>query len=134
MGCKSSVAQPSVLDCLSWIDLENYENMHNLVAAVMQSLPTVVLNSVLFSLGNKPSHGLFLSNTLFVTSIVASCLAMLKCLAMMLWEAHTRSVSPLAHVFSVASGKTLRAEPEVVGRQESQVVSLTQQESSVLPK
>ena len=123
-----------VTDSLSWIDLENYETMHNLIAAVMQSLPTVVLNSVLFSLGNKPSHGLFLSNTLFVTSIVASCLAMLKCLALMLWEAHTRSVSPLAHLLSVTSGKTLRAEAEELGRQDSQVVSLTQQQSCSVPR
>ena len=65
---------------LGWVDLENYENMHNLVAAVFQSLPTVILNSVLFSLGNKPSHGIFLSNKLFVAAIVASCLAMLRCL------------------------------------------------------
>ena len=35
----------------SWVD---YESMHNLIAACLQSLPTAILNSVLFSLGNKP--------------------------------------------------------------------------------
>ena len=44
---------------LSWVDPESYESMHNFVAAVFQSLPTVILNSVLFSAGNKPSHGIF---------------------------------------------------------------------------
>lgn len=106
-----AVPQPiaHVMDTLNWVDLDDYETMHNLVAAILQSLPTVVLNSVLYSSGNKPSHGLFLSDTLFITSIVASCLAMLKCLACMLWEAHVRSVSPLAHVFHISSGKTLQA-------------------------
>ncbi len=41
----------------SWVDLENYKSMHTLIAACLQSLPTVVLNSTLLSLGNKPSHG-----------------------------------------------------------------------------
>ena len=44
----------------SWIDLDGYEGMRNVVAAFLQSLPTVILNSVLFALGNKPSHGIFL--------------------------------------------------------------------------
>ena len=58
---------------LSHVDLEAYESMHNLIAGVLQSLPTVILNSILYASGNKPSHGIFLSDTLFLAAIVASC-------------------------------------------------------------
>ena len=92
---------------LSWVDLENYEDMHNLVAAVFQSLPTVILNSVIFSLGNSPSNGIFLSNGLFVTSVVASCLAMLKCVTIVTWQAYRQDVSAPRHVCSLLIGKSL---------------------------
>ena len=58
--------------------LNCYEGMHNLVAAFLQSLPTVNLNSVLLALGNKSSHGVVFPNGLFIAAIVASCLAMLR--------------------------------------------------------
>ena len=92
---------------LGWVDLESYESMHNLIAAVLQSLPTVVLNSVIFSLGNKPSHGIFLSNSLFITAIIASCLAMLKTLTAILWQAFRQTVHPVRHAASLVIGRTL---------------------------
>jgi len=92
---------------LQWVDLEGYESMHNLIAAVLQSVPTVILNSVLFSLGNKPSHGLFLSNTLFVAAIAASCLAILKCLIVVLWQAFRSCVNPIRLAVSLILGQTL---------------------------
>ena len=92
---------------LRWVDLEGYESMHNLIAAVLQSLPTVILNSVLFSVGNKPSHGLFLSNRLFVAAIAASCLAILKCLIVVLWQAFRSCVNPIRLAFSLIVGQTL---------------------------
>ena len=92
---------------LSWIDLEDYESMHNLVAAVCQSLPTIILNSVLFSLGNKPSHGIFLSNKLFLAAIIASFLPMLKCLVVVLWQAFTGKVAVFRYMFSLPIGHTL---------------------------
>ncbi len=91
----------------SWIDLENYESMHNLIAAFLQSMPTVILNSVVFSLGNKPSHGIFLSSGLFVTAIIASCLAMLKCLIVILWQSSHSKLNPFRHAASLVVGKTL---------------------------
>ena len=106
--CRAVQCLPAgAIGSLSWIDLDNCETMHNLIAAGLQSLPTAVLNSVLYSLGNKPSHGIFLSDTLFVASVVASCLAMLKSLALIFWEAHTRSVNVTSHVRSVVTGQTL---------------------------
>ena len=97
---------------LAWVDLESYENMHNLIAAIWQSLPTVILNSVLFSLGNKPSHGVFLSGRLFVAAIIASCLAMLKGLFVVLWEAHRFHTNPIVYTAQLAAGNLL-AGPEV---------------------
>ena len=91
----------------SWVDLENYEGMHNLIAAFLQSMPTVILNSIVFSLGNKPSHGIFLSSGLFVTAIVASCLAMLRCLVVILFQAFRNKVHPARHAASLLGGKTL---------------------------
>lgn len=92
---------------MSWVDLENYEGMHNLIAACLQSLPTVILNSVVFCLGNKPNHGIFLSTGLFVTAIVASCLAILKCLVVILWQASRGNTNPFRHFAALVFGKTL---------------------------
>ena len=91
----------------TWIDLDNFERMHNTVAAVLQSFPTVVLNSVLFSLGNKPSHGIFLSTRLFVSAIIASYLAMLKCVVVVLWHAQRQKVQPVWYAANVLAGNTL---------------------------
>ena len=110
-----------------WVNLENYESMHNLIAAVLQSLPTVVLNSVIFSLGNKPSHGIFLSSGLFVTAIVASCLAMLKCLVVVLWQAYRGKVHPMQHAATLIVGTTLAGSRVSSTGQNSTVELLIQQ-------
>jgi len=92
---------------LGYVDLEAYESMHNLVAGVFQSLPTVILNSILYASGNKPSHGIFLSDTLFLAAIVASCLAMLKCLIVTLWQAFREEVNPVRHALNVVKGQAM---------------------------
>ena len=92
---------------LSWVDLDEYEDMHNLIAAAFQSLPTVILNSVIYALGNRPSNGIYLSDGLFVTSVVASCLAILKCLIVILWQAYKHETTAAGHIGSVVVGKTL---------------------------
>ena len=97
---------------LKWLDLEDYEDMHNLIAAAFQSLPTVILNSALFALGNKPSHGEFFSTGLFINALLASALAVLKSLVVILWKAYARRESVFAMTFSVATGKTLVAESD----------------------
>ena len=81
--------------------------MHNLIAACLQSLPTVIVNSILFSLGNNPSHGIFLSSNLFLAAIVASFLVMLKTLMELLWQASRRDMHPVRHAASLVVGKTL---------------------------
>lgn len=114
---------------LGWVDLESYESMHNLIAAVLQSLPTVVLNSVIFSLGNKPSHGNFLSNGLFLTAIIASCLAMLKSLTVILWQSSRQTVHHVRHAASLVIGKTLAGKPiETSGTRQNSAVELLAQQ------
>jgi len=98
---------------LSWVDPESYESMHNFVAAVFQSLPTVILNSVLFFAGNKPSHGIFLSSELFLAAVVASCLAMLRVLVVTLWQSFRHSAGVFRYVASLVIGKTLAGKEEV---------------------
>lgn len=100
---------------LGWVDLKSYERMHNTVAAVLQSFPTVLLNSVLFSLGNKPSHGVFLSTGLFVSAIIASYLAMLKCLVVVLWHAQKERINPAAYAVSLLAGNTLGGKATMPG-------------------
>ena len=92
---------------LNWVDLEQYESMHNLIAAVFQSLPTVILNSVLFSLGNRPSHGMFFSDSLFVVAVIASCLAMLKVLIVFLWQAYSNNIQPVRYLLHLVPGRSL---------------------------
>ena len=104
---------------LSWIELDSYEDMHNLIAALCHSLPTVILNSILFSLGNKPSQGLFLSGKLFIAAIIASCLAMLKSLSMVLRGAHKSRINPFVYTFDLAIGSSLAGEhPQPVAQVE----------------
>ena len=93
-----------------WIDLDSYDSMHNLVAAVCQSLPTVILYSVLFFLGNEPSHGLFLSTGLFIVAIIASCLAVLKVLVVTLWEASEAKANPAKYAAKLFLGTMLAVE------------------------
>lgn len=100
---------------LGWIDLNNYERMHNTVAALLQSFPTVLFNSVLFSLGNKPSHGIFLSTGLFVAAIIASYLAMLKCVVVVLWHAQKETINPVTYGISLIAGSTLEGETTMPG-------------------
>ena len=92
---------------LGWIDLNHYERMHNTVAALLQSFPTVLLNSVLFALGSKPDHGIFLSTDLFVAAIIASYLAMLKCLVVVLWHAQKEKINPITYAMGLLAGNTL---------------------------
>ena len=114
---------------LGWVDLESYESMHNLIAAVLQSLPTVVLNSVIFSLGNKPSHGILLSSGLFLIAIIASCLAMLKNLTVILWQSFRQTVHPVRHAASLVIGKTLAGKPiETSGTRQNSAVELLAQQ------
>ena len=72
---------------LDWIDLECYDSMHNAVAAIFQALPTLILNSALFALGNKPTHGIYFSDSLIVSALVRSFLAILKTAMTVLWRA-----------------------------------------------
>ena len=105
----SFVDTPNALG-LGWVDLEVYEGMHNIIAAVLQSLPTVVLNSALFALGNKPSHSVLFSNTLFVVAAVASFLSMLKSFALMLYLAYKDDSSAMMYACKTMVGMTLAVE------------------------
>ncbi len=106
---------------LNWVDLESYDSMHNFVAAVFQSLPTVILNSVLYSTGNKPSHGIFLSSELFLAAVVASCLAMLRVLVVTLWQSFRHNAGVFGYVANLVIGKTLAGKKEVKSAQSAQV-------------
>ena len=127
---------------LGWIDLHNYERMHNTVAALLQSFPTVLLNSVLFSLGNKPSHGIFLSTNLFVAAIIASYLAMLKCVVVVLWHAQKEMINPITYAISLLAGNTLGGKTSAPGEarqsqgakvQEVQMLTPQYSRASLLP-
>lgn len=119
---------------LGWVDLENYERMHNTVAALAQSFPTVVLNSVLFSLGNKPSHGIFLSTGLFLAAIIASYLAILKCLVVVLWQAQKHDINPLSYALHLLAGNMLGGEgpTSAAGVKVQEVQMLTPQPSGAV--
>ncbi len=88
----------------SWVDVENYESMHNATAAVFQTIPTIILNSVIFALGNKPSHGVFISNNLFVRAAIASFLALLKAFVVVLWTAYHEGEYVVAYTAKLLSG------------------------------
>lgn len=115
---------------LSWIDLEIYEGMHNAIAAVLQSFPTVVINSALFALGNKPSHGVFFCNTLFAVAAGASFLSMLKSLALMLFLAYSNEISAVVYTCETLAGNTLASKNSTL-QSNSQVELLVQRTQTV---
>ena len=92
---------------LDWLDLEYYEAMHTLVAAFYQTVPTVVLNSIIFRLGNKPSHGEFFSNGLFISCMVASYLSMFKTLITVVWHAYFKGPHAFLYTGQVMAGRYL---------------------------
>lgn len=89
---------------VAWIDMEGYEDMHNLIATFFQTIPTVCLNSVIFALGNKPSHGLFFSNSLFISCMIAAYVAMIKTLILVLWAAYYHGQHALLYAGNVMTG------------------------------
>ena len=94
---------------LGWFDIENYERMHNTIAALFQTVPVVVLNSVVFALGNKPTNGLFFSRKLFVSCMVASFLAMLKVLLVVIWHAYFKKQHAFRYAGNVMTGAFIAA-------------------------
>ena len=92
---------------VQWTDLEKYKEMHNMIAAGLQSLPTVLLNSVSFALSNNPSHGIFLSEGLFAAAVDVSCLAVMKSNAVLLWQAHRKHTTPMRLLIELVTGRTL---------------------------
>ena len=97
---------------LGWIDLENYERMHNTIAALFQTIPVIVLNSVVFALGNKPTNGLFFSRKLFVSCMIASYLAMLKVFLVVIWHAYFKRQHAFTYAGNVMSGAFIAAPQE----------------------
>ena len=89
---------------VTWINMEGYEDMHNLIATFFQTIPTVCLNSVIFALGNKPSHGLFFSNSLFISCMIAAYVAMLKTLILVLWAAYYHGQHAFLYAGNVMTG------------------------------
>lgn len=116
---------------LSWIDLELYEAMHNTIAAVLQSFLSVVLNSALYALGNKPSHGVFFSNLLFIIAAVASFLAILRSLALTLYLAYRYKTSAVTFACRTMAGNTFNvAGEDSVAPSSSRMELLAQQRPS----
>ncbi|DBB02052.1 TPA: hypothetical protein ACH3X1_000627 [Trebouxia sp. C0004] len=107
----------SVLTCLklSWLDLEYYESMHTLVAAFYQTMPTIVLNSIIFRLGNKPSHGEFFSRSLFVSCMIAAYLAMFKTLITIFWHAYFKGPHAFWYTGQVMVGRYLIRQQNLTG-------------------
>lgn len=92
---------------LGWLDLEYYEDMHTLGAAFFQTIPTIVLNSIIFRLGNKPSHGEYFSRSLFVSCMIAAYLSMFKSLVTIVWHAYFKGSHAFAYAGHVMIGRFL---------------------------
>ena len=122
---------------LSWIHLENYERMHNTVAAVFQTVPVILFNSIVFALGNRPSNGIFFSRTLFVSCMIASYLAMLKALLVVIWHAYFKGQHAFVYAGNVMTGSFITADAvgtnNDLGRSASSQVLVSGPRSSMDP-
>jgi len=100
---------------LDWLDLEYYESMHTLVAAFYQTIPTIVLNSIIFRLGNKPSHGEFFSRSLFVSCMIAAYLSMFKTLITIFWHAYFKGPHAFWYTGQVMVGRYIIRQQNLTG-------------------
>ena len=100
---------------LTWLDLEYYESMHTLVAAFYQTVPTIVLNSIIFRLGNKPSHGEFFSRSLFVSCMIAAYLSMFKTLITIFWHAYFKGPHAFWYTGQVMVGRYIIRQQNLTG-------------------
>ena len=100
---------------LNWLDLEYYESMHTLVAAFYQTIPTIVLNSIIFRLGNKPSHGEFFSRSLFVSCMIAAYLSMFKTLITIFWHAYFKGPHAFWYTGQVMVGRYIIRQQNLTG-------------------
>lgn len=96
---------------ITWIDIEGYEDMHNIVATCFQTTPTIALNSVVFALGNKPSHGIFFSDSLFIECMTAAYLQMLKSIVLYLWAAYNEDMHVSVYMIKVMTGNFILKKP-----------------------
>lgn len=123
---------------LSWIHLKNYERMHNSVAALFQTVPVIILNSIVFALGNKPTNGLFFSRKLFVSCMIASYLAMLKALLVVIWHAYFKGQHAFVYAGNVMTGSFITADAvganNELGRSASSQVLVSGPRSSMDPE
>ena len=122
---------------LSWIHLENYERMHNTVAALFQTVPVIVLNSIVFALGNRPTNGIYFSRKLFVSCMIASYLAMLKALLVVIWHAYFKGQHAFVCAGNVMTGSFITADAvgtnNDLGRSASSQVLVSGPRSSMDP-
>lgn len=97
---------------ITWVEMRGYEDMHNLLATFFQTVPTICLNSVLFALGNKPTHGLFFSQSLFISCMIAAYVAMLKTLILVLWAAYYHGQHAFLYAGNVITGNFILKHPK----------------------
>ena len=94
--------------CLSpKLNIVEYQHMRDLVRAFSASLPTAILQSIVYVEGNNPHLGWYLSRDTVLWSVTLSAVQVLKVVAQLLAR---RRGSAMSYLWSVVTGDSLVAE------------------------
>lgn len=92
---------------IATIDPQVYHQSRDVVKAVLSSLPSAIITSVVFYLGNRPDVGLVLTNVTFVLSVAGNAGQIMKTWAQLLIVCALSGTSPAKHVLALFHGKGL---------------------------
>eukprot|EP00884_Botryococcus_braunii_P002048 jgi/Botrbrau1/11844/Bobra.0175s0007.3 len=89
------------------LDIEGFTHMRDLVKALTTSLPTAVLTSVVYAMGNSPEVGLVYTKGVFVASMVGSLTLVLWAWYSSLFMCHVEGIGMREFFRRVCSAQTL---------------------------
>ena len=110
----------------SRLNVKEYQYMRDMVRVVVATIPTMVLQSVVFVQGSNPTTGWYLAKRTVIVSMALSALQAVKVLALIL--AMHRGLA-LAYFWELGQGKTLEAESGASSKHRSEHGGLVEMRS-----
>eukprot|EP00884_Botryococcus_braunii_P001757 jgi/Botrbrau1/11582/Bobra.247_1s0003.1 len=95
------------------LDIDGFMHMRDVVKALATALPTAVLTSAVYAMGNSPDVRLVYTEGVFVASLVGSLLLLLWAWYSSLFECEVEGIGIWEHFRMVFTGETLPPDPNL---------------------
>eukprot|EP00884_Botryococcus_braunii_P008564 jgi/Botrbrau1/17709/Bobra.0166s0131.3 len=95
------------------LDIDGFMHMRDLVKALATALPTAVLTSAVYAMGNSPDVRLVYTQGVFVASLVGSLMLVLWAWFSSLYECEVEGIGLREHFRKVFMGETLPPDPNL---------------------